>query len=146
MPTHVLSSQVTGAWLQLHCQLQTAAQAYMYLLQGVDGWDVDLPTMFEANLVTNTLMKVAWVFVYLGVYGLRPVIIRPKPNSASTAISAFLPDYHTRFTILEMLFPPAISICLTLRSVLPHVQARAVLCTIIQVVGSCLGAPVPAGG
>lgn len=51
------------------------------MVQGVDGWDVDLPTMLEANLVTNAFMKVAWVFVYLGVYGLRPVIIRPKPNS-----------------------------------------------------------------
>ena len=50
-------------------------------VQGVDGWDVDLPTMFEANLITNAFMKVAWVFVYLGVYGLRPVIIRPKANS-----------------------------------------------------------------
>lgn len=50
-------------------------------MQGVDGWDVDLPTMFEANLITNAFMKVAWVFVYLGVYGLRPVIIRPKANS-----------------------------------------------------------------
>ena len=56
---------------------------HIHMVQGVDGWDVDLPTMFEANLVTNAFMKVAWVFVYLGVYGLRPVIIRPKPNSKS---------------------------------------------------------------
>lgn len=51
------------------------------VLQGVDGWDVDLPTMIEANVVSNTVMKVIWVFFYLGVYGLRPVIIRPKANS-----------------------------------------------------------------
>ena len=56
----------------------------MVLVQGVDGWDVDLPTMLEANVVCNTAMKVIWVFFYLGVYGLRPVIIRPKPNSASS--------------------------------------------------------------
>lgn len=54
---------------------------------GVDGWDVDLPTMLEANLVTNAFMKVAWVFVYLGVYGLRPVIIRPKPNTTADFVN-----------------------------------------------------------
>lgn len=48
-------------------------------LQGVDGWDVDLPTNLEANVITNVVAKVCWVLVYIGVYGLRPVIIRPKP-------------------------------------------------------------------
>ena len=47
--------------------------------QGVDGWDVDLPTILEANIITTTLAKVLWVFVYIAVYGLRPIIIKPKP-------------------------------------------------------------------
>ena len=55
--------------------------------QGVDGWDVDLPTFLEANIITTTLAKLLWVFVYIAVYGLRPIIIRPKPIGA--ARSAF---------------------------------------------------------
>ena len=46
--------------------------------QGVDGWDVDLPTYLEANYVCTTLTKTLWVLVYIAVYGLRPIIIRPK--------------------------------------------------------------------
>ena len=55
-------------------------------LQGVDGWDVDLPTMLEANFITSFVAKVLWVFVYIAVYGLRPVIIRPKPIGETPAI------------------------------------------------------------
>jgi len=39
---------------------------------------VDLPTYMEANVITTTAIKVAWVFCYILVYGLRPVIVRPK--------------------------------------------------------------------
>ena len=46
--------------------------------QGVNGWDVDLPTYLEANYVCTTLTKTLWVLVYIAVYGLRPIIIRPK--------------------------------------------------------------------
>jgi hypothetical protein len=61
--------------------------------QGVDGWDVDLPTFLEANYITSTLAKVLWVFVYIAVYGLRPIIIRPKPIGAPAgAHLAFLPS------------------------------------------------------
>jgi len=49
-------------------------------VQGVDGWDVDLPTEIEANVITNFFAKVAWVFSYIAVYGLRPLIVRPKPQ------------------------------------------------------------------
>lgn len=49
------------------------------LAQGVDGWDVDLPTDLEANVVSNFFAKIVWVFSYLAVYGLRPLIVRPKP-------------------------------------------------------------------
>ena len=48
-------------------------------MQGVDGWDVDLPTVLEANYITNVFAKVVWVFCYIAVYGIRPLIVRPKP-------------------------------------------------------------------
>ncbi|KAK9914834.1 hypothetical protein WJX75_001152 [Coccomyxa subellipsoidea] len=57
---------------------------------GVDGWDVDLPTALEANIITSTIAKVLWVFVYIGVYGLRPVIIRPKPIGMADVINLTL--------------------------------------------------------
>lgn len=47
-------------------------------MQGVDGWDVDLPTPMEANLVNNFVSKAVWVFWYIVIYGVRPLLIRPK--------------------------------------------------------------------
>ena len=43
---------------------------------------MDLPTYLEANVITTTAIKVAWVFCYILVYGLRPVIVRPKKIGA----------------------------------------------------------------
>lgn len=55
--------------------------AWMWL-QGVDGWDVDLPTFLEANWITNTVAKTLWVAVYIIVYGIRPVLVKPKTMGA----------------------------------------------------------------
>lgn len=52
------------------------------MLQGVDGWDLDLPTYLEANWITSTVAKTIWVAFYILVYGVRPVVIRPKPMGA----------------------------------------------------------------
>ena len=52
-------------------------------LQGVDGWDVDLPTSLEKSAVSNLAAKLAWVFSYLAIYGFRPLIVRPKKPDAS---------------------------------------------------------------
>ena len=51
--------------------------------QGVDGWDVDLPTSLEKSAVSNLAAKLAWVASYLAIYGLRPLIVRPKKPDAS---------------------------------------------------------------
>ena len=52
---------------------------------------MDLPTYMEANVITTTAIKVAWVFCYILVYGLRPVIVRPKkvgePTSSPEQVS-----------------------------------------------------------
>ena len=50
--------------------------------QGVDGWDVDLPTILEANWITNIISKTLWVSAYILVYGVRPVLVRPKSMGA----------------------------------------------------------------
>jgi sphingolipid 4-desaturase/C4-monooxygenase len=49
----------------------------------VDGWDVDLPTSLEKSAVSNLAAKLAWVSSYLAIYGLRPLIVRPKKPDAS---------------------------------------------------------------
>ena len=49
--------------------------------QGVDGGDVDLPTVLESTYVTNLLSKVVFTFVYLVIYGVRPLVVRPKAAS-----------------------------------------------------------------
>jgi sphingolipid 4-desaturase/C4-monooxygenase len=45
---------------------------------GVDGVDVDLPTFFEADLICNSLLKTCFCAVYLLIYGVRPLLVRPK--------------------------------------------------------------------
>ncbi|CAK0780311.1 hypothetical protein CVIRNUC_005008 [Coccomyxa viridis] len=57
---------------------------------GVDGWDVDLPTYLEANWITGFVAKAAWVLVYIIVYGLRPVLIRPKPIGTADVVNVAL--------------------------------------------------------
>ena len=59
------------------------------LAQGVDGWDVDLPSYLEASYVCTTLTKALWVFVYIAVYGVRPLIVRPKPQGAPLAVQSW---------------------------------------------------------
>ena len=58
-------------------------------MQGVDGWDVDLPTYLEANYITGFAAKAAWVLVYILVYGIRPVLLRPKPIGKTKSCASF---------------------------------------------------------
>lgn len=46
--------------------------------------------MLEANFITSFVAKVCWVFVYIAVYGLRPVIIKPKPVGELPLLNAGL--------------------------------------------------------
>ena len=45
--------------------------------------------MFEAKLITNTVAKMLWVFCYLLVYGVRPVLVRPKNVGAHIILVCF---------------------------------------------------------
>lgn len=54
---------------------------------GVDGWDVDLPTFFEASWINTAVQKFLWVFCYIIVYGLRPMLVRPKSVGAQPSSS-----------------------------------------------------------
>ena len=57
------------------------------MTQGVEGWDVDLPTPLEANAIVHTVAKICWMVVYILVYGIRPLIIRPKPVGMADVIN-----------------------------------------------------------
>ncbi|KAI9120722.1 hypothetical protein K1719_007755 [Acacia pycnantha] len=47
--------------------------------QGVDGVDMDVPSLIEGRVVTNILAKTIWVFLQLFFYALRPMFLKPKP-------------------------------------------------------------------
>eukprot|EP00246_Nothoceros_aenigmaticus_P011065 TRINITY_DN2851_c0_g1_i2.p1 TRINITY_DN2851_c0_g1~~TRINITY_DN2851_c0_g1_i2.p1 ORF type:complete len:204 (+),score=12.30 TRINITY_DN2851_c0_g1_i2:488-1099(+) len=47
--------------------------------QGVEGYDMDIPSYTEGRAVTNMFMKVLWVIFQLFFYALRPLFLNPKP-------------------------------------------------------------------
>ena len=46
--------------------------------QGVEGYDMDIPSYTEGRVVTNTLAKLLWVLCQLFFYALRPLFLNPK--------------------------------------------------------------------
>jgi len=46
--------------------------------QGVDGIDADVPTKWEGEFFTNTIMKLFWVILQPAFYAIRPLIVKPK--------------------------------------------------------------------
>ena len=49
---------------------------------GVDQWDPDLPTRFEAKMFSSPLGKLFYVALLPITYSLRPVLVFPKPISS----------------------------------------------------------------
>jgi fatty acid desaturase len=52
-----------------------------HIFLGVDGGDVDLPTVLESRFITGFFSKLFFTFVYLGIYAIRPLVVRPKAAS-----------------------------------------------------------------
>lgn len=50
--------------------------------QGVDGIDTDVPTMAEVRFFRSPLRKALWMLLQPAFYGLRPLIVKPKPITA----------------------------------------------------------------
>jgi len=46
--------------------------------QGIDGTDVDIPSLLEVRLFTNTLLKLLWVSLQPLFYAIRPMLTKPK--------------------------------------------------------------------
>ena len=61
-----------------------------HLFLGVDGGDVDLPTVLESTYVRGLFMKICYGLVYLITYGVRPLIVRPKAAHMGDVINWIL--------------------------------------------------------
>ncbi len=48
---------------------------------------MDLPTAFEAGLITNTAAKFVYGFFYILIYGVRPLWVRPKAFTTADAVN-----------------------------------------------------------
>jgi len=46
--------------------------------QGVNGWDVDVPTILEAQFFSSRLLKALFVFLQPAAYAIRPLCVKPK--------------------------------------------------------------------
>ncbi|KAI7840390.1 hypothetical protein COHA_005891 [Chlorella ohadii] len=49
-----------------------------HIFLGIDGGDVDLPTVLESNWITGFFSKLFFTFIYLSIYAVRPLVVRPK--------------------------------------------------------------------
>ncbi|KAI8482600.1 Sphingolipid delta(4)-desaturase DES1 [Branchiostoma belcheri] len=58
--------------------------------QAQDGFDPDLPTVFEGQFFCNSLGKALWVFLLPAFYSLRPLVVRPKPITDYEVINLVL--------------------------------------------------------
>jgi len=56
--------------------------------QGVEGVDMDIATILEANMVKNNFTKLIWTIFQLFFYAFRPMIARPKPVQMWDVINA----------------------------------------------------------
>ncbi len=54
---------------------------------GVDGGDVDLPTVVETAWISSAWMKAIYGSLYLVVYGVRPLLVRPKAATRGDAVN-----------------------------------------------------------
>ncbi|KAL6573986.1 hypothetical protein OROHE_001528 [Orobanche hederae] len=82
------SSPIYNRWLGIFANLPIGVpmsvtfQKYHlehHRFQGVDGVDMDVPSLTEAKLVRNVVSKSIWVIFQLFFYAFRPLFLKPKP-------------------------------------------------------------------
>ncbi|XP_016485670.2 sphingolipid delta(4)-desaturase DES1-like isoform X1 [Nicotiana tabacum] len=82
------STPVYNRWLGIFANLPVGVpmsvtfQKYHlehHRFQGVDGIDMDIPSLAEAHVVKNVLAKSIWVILQLFFYAFRPLFLKPKP-------------------------------------------------------------------
>jgi sphingolipid 4-desaturase/C4-monooxygenase len=55
--------------------------------QGVDGMDVDIPTILEGNFFHTTFRKFFFVTFQMAFYAIRPLLVNPKPKNTMEFIN-----------------------------------------------------------
>lgn len=55
--------------------------------QGVDGWDVDIPTRREATIFSSRLLKALFLLLQPAAYAIRPLIVKPKQPGKWEAVN-----------------------------------------------------------
>ncbi|EFN56445.1 hypothetical protein CHLNCDRAFT_57665 [Chlorella variabilis] len=58
-----------------------------HIFLGVDGGDVDLPTVLESSWIAGFFSKLFFTFIYLAIYAVRPLIVRPKAITAADFVN-----------------------------------------------------------
>ena len=104
---------------------------------------MDLPTYIEASYICTTAVKLMWVCCYILVYGLRPVMIRPKKIGEHPCHTGLLDrqPWHVRW-LPSALSPvhPTIALCLSFEG-----GGRSDRPAAINSLGCCLASQRPAG-
>lgn len=81
-----LANRLFGIWANLPIAVPMSISFKRYHMdhhryQGVDTYDVDLPTDWEGKFFHNTPLKILWLFLQPLFYTFRPFFVRPKPPS-----------------------------------------------------------------
>ncbi|KAI3426432.1 hypothetical protein D9Q98_008800 [Chlorella vulgaris] len=58
-----------------------------HIFLGVDGGDVDLPTVIESSIITGFFSKLFFTFIYLSIYAVRPLLVRPKSATMADLVN-----------------------------------------------------------
>jgi len=59
-----------------------------HLFQGVDGVDMDIPSVFEIGFFRGVLGKLLWTMMMPAFYALRPVLLKPRPVTIPQVVNA----------------------------------------------------------
>lgn len=80
--------------------------------QGIEGVDTDLPTAFEARLLSNLPGKLFFMFNQTWFYAFRPLFVRPQPFTMWHGINAFVQVCFVAVTVQHFGWGPVLYLLL----------------------------------
>ena len=90
-----LANRLFGMWANLPVVFPMSISFKHYHIEhhrylATEGYDVDLPTEWEAKFFHSVPTKLIWLFLQPGFYALRPFFVRPKPPSKLEILNAVI--------------------------------------------------------